>query len=116
MRIDSQMPIDTSKTTTNVQKSDKGTNMVYTVDISLQNEQKQSPKETIPNAVEKLNEILEVHNNRLKFVYHEELEEYYVEEINSQTDEVIREIPSKELLDDYYQMQKIIGNIIDKKV
>ncbi|MDM5332441.1 flagellar protein FlaG [Ureibacillus composti] len=52
----------------------------------------------------------------MKFVYHEGLEEYYVEIVDSHTDEIIKEIPSKELLDAYYQMQKIIGNIVDEKV
>ncbi|RHW39929.1 flagellar biosynthesis protein FlaG [Lysinibacillus yapensis] len=114
MRIHSQMQIDTSSTPTTLQKSDSLSKEINAAQTH-QFEQKLPKIEISSNIVDKLNEFLEVHNKNLKFVYHEGLEEYYVEIVDSQTDEVIKEIPSKELLDAYYQMQKIIGNIVDAK-
>lgn len=114
MRITSQLsPIDSPNNTAALEKNMK-------VDIHNKkddmDEQSQVSKSTLQKAVDKLNEFMEVHNNNLKFVYHEGLKEYYAEVVDSQTDEVIREIPSKELLDAYYEMQKIIGNIVDEKI
>lgn len=114
MRITSPIPtIDSLNTTASLQKNDS-----ISTDIKKDNldEQSQLPKLTLQKAVDKLNEFMEVHNNNLKFVYHEGLKEYYAEVVDSQTNEIIREIPSKELLDAYYEMQKIIGNIVDEKI
>ena len=114
MRITSQVPpIETVNNVASMQK-----NAPVNTDIKKDHsdEQSQLPKPTLKKAIDKLNEFMEVHNNDLKFVYHEGLKEYYAEVVDSQTNEVVREIPSKELLDAYYEMQKIIGNIVDEKI
>lgn len=51
----------------------------------------------------------------MKFVFHEGLDTYYAQLINTETEEVIREIPSKKVLDVFYEMQKLVGMIVDKK-
>lgn len=114
MRIVSQIPsFDSHNISESMQKNDSVN--VETKKESL-DEQSQLPKYNLQKVVDKLNEFMEVHNNNLKFVYHEGLKEYYAEVVDSQTNEVIREIPSKELLDAYYEMQKIIGHIVDEKI
>lgn len=72
-------------------------------------------KESIHQVVDSLNEIFNINNKNLKFVYHEGLKEYYVQLVNSETDEVVKEIPPKKLLDAYYEMQKLVGMIVDEK-
>ncbi|PYF07628.1 flagellar protein FlaG [Ureibacillus chungkukjangi] len=67
-------------------------------------------------AVDSINEIFEINNSELKFVFHEGLKEYFVQLVNSETEEVVREIPSKKLLDVFYEMQKLVGMIIDEKI
>ncbi|GEK31505.1 hypothetical protein KZO01_18140 [Kurthia zopfii] len=67
-------------------------------------------------AVNKMNEFMEHNNKNSKFIFHEGLGKYYVEVVDSKTNEVIKEIPPKELLDAYYEMQKLIGNIVDKSI
>lgn len=64
-------------------------------------------------ATNKLNEFMEHTNRSSKFVFHKDLERYYVEVVDTKTDEVIKEVPPKELLDAYYEMQKLAGKIFD---
>lgn len=66
--------------------------------------------------VDSINEIFEINNSELKFVFHDGLKEYYVQLVNSETEEVVREIPSKKLLDVFYEMQKLVGMIVDEKI
>ncbi|WP_245890147.1 flagellar protein FlaG [Rummeliibacillus pycnus] len=73
-------------------------------------------KEIVQLTVNKLNQFAEIQNRNSKFVFHDGLKEYYVEVVNAQTDEVIKEIPPKKILDTYYELQKIFGKIFDEKV
>lgn len=70
----------------------------------------------IQEAVNKMNEMLEVNNSSSKFMYHEGLERYYVTVVNRDTDEVVKEIPPKKLLDAFYEMQKMLGMVVDEKI
>lgn len=74
------------------------------------------PKEKLQQAVDSMNEFFEINNSELKFVFHEGLEKYYVQLVNADTDEVVREIPSKKMLDVFYEMQKLVGMIVDEKI
>ena len=73
-------------------------------------------KAKVKEAVAKMNEMLEINNNSSKFIYHEDLERYYVTVVDSQTEEVVKEIPPKKLLDAFYEMQKLFGMIVDEKI
>lgn len=66
--------------------------------------------------VDKMNQMLEVNHNATKFKYHDGLDRYYVTVVDRATDEVIKEIPPKKLLDAFYEMQKLFGMIVDEKV
>lgn len=70
-------------------------------------------KQAYQTAVNKLNEFMEYSQKNSKFVFHEELDRYYVEVVDAKTQEVIKEIPPKELLDAYYEMQKLVGKMFD---
>lgn len=67
-------------------------------------------------AVNKMNEFMEATNKNSKFIFHEGLEKYYVEIVDAMTNEVVKEIPPKELLDAYYEMQKMVGKIVDRTI
>ena|SRR5699024_4805941 len=73
-------------------------------------------KEQMETMVYKLNEFIEPLRTNLKFQLHERLNEYYVEVVNPMTDEVIKEIPPKKMLDMYADMAELMGLIIDQKV
>lgn len=73
-------------------------------------------KAKVQEAVDKMNDMLEVNNSTSKFMYHEGLERYYVTVVDRETDEVVKEIPPKRLLDAFYEMQKMLGMIVDEKI
>ena len=73
-------------------------------------------KAKVQEAVNKMNEMLEVNHSASKFMYHEGLERYYVAVVNKDTNEVVKEIPPKKLLDAFYEMQKMLGMIVDEKI
>lgn len=52
----------------------------------------------------------------LQFKYHEDLNEYYVEIVDPLTNEVIKEIPPKKMLDMYAAMTSFMGIFIDLKM
>ncbi|MBD7943030.1 flagellar protein FlaG [Psychrobacillus sp. Sa2BUA9] len=80
------------------------------------NEKEIFPKEKVQKAVDALNEFMTIQNRNSKFVMHDGLERYYVEVIDAETEEVIREVPPRKLLDAFYTMQKFLGMIIDEKI
>ena len=82
--------------------------------LSIDNSEETKTK--VQEAVDKMNEILDVNNSTSKFMYHEGLERYYVTVVNRETEEVVKEIPPKRLLDAFYEMQKMLGVIVDEKI
>jgi len=73
-------------------------------------------KDELKNIVQGLNEFLKPTFTSLNFKLHEELDRYYVEVIDQETKKVIREIPSKEILDMYAKMTEYVGLFIDEKL
>lgn len=73
-------------------------------------------KESVQQVIDSLNKFLEPNNTSLKFELHEELNEYYVTIVNNETHEVVREIPSKKILDICAAMTEFLGFVVDKKI
>ncbi|MDS9470333.1 flagellar protein FlaG [Sporosarcina pasteurii] len=65
---------------------------------------------------ESINQFLTSTDSHLKFELHEELNEYYVKIVNTKTDEVIREIPSKKLMDVHAALKEFVGLLVDQKI
>lgn len=84
------------------------------INISEMTDEKGNPTEqAYQTAANKLNEFMEHSQRNSKFIFHKDLERYYVEVIDAQSQEVIKEVPPKVLLDAYYEMQKLAGKIFD---
>lgn len=81
-----------------------------------ENTERVMPTEQAEIMVESMNNFLTSANSQLKFVFHNELNEYYVTIIDSNTDEVIREIPSKKLMDIHAAMREFVGLLVDRKI
>ncbi|WP_238601992.1 flagellar protein FlaG [Lysinibacillus parviboronicapiens] len=79
-------------------------------------EEQEISKEKLQQVVDAVNDFLETNNSSSKFMYHDGLERYYVMVVNRDTEEVIKEIPPKKLLDAFYEMQKLVGMIVDEKI
>lgn len=73
-------------------------------------------KEKLQHAVDTINEFLQINHNASKFVLHDGLDRYFVQVVDTKTEEVVKEIPPKKLLDAFYEMQKLLGMIVDEKI
>ncbi|WLR57832.1 flagellar protein FlaG [Guptibacillus hwajinpoensis] len=73
-------------------------------------------KEALVTRLKELNDFIEPAKTNLKFQLHDQLNEYYVQIIDTNTDEVLKEIPSKELLDRYAATAELLGFLVDQKI
>lgn len=80
------------------------------------NDQKQYSKEKLEQVIDGMNQFVQASNTHLKFELHDKLNEYYVTIVDDKTQEVIKEIPSKRMLDIYAEMEKHLGILVDKKI
>ncbi|MCM3403697.1 flagellar protein FlaG [Cytobacillus oceanisediminis] len=76
----------------------------------------QVKEEQVTEVIESMNKFLQASHTSLKFELHEELNEYYVTLVDEVTQEVVREIPSKKILDVYAAMTEFLGLMVDKKI
>lgn len=72
-------------------------------------------KEKTEKVINSMNDFLKASNSHLKFEFHEKLQEYYVTLVD-ETNQVVREIPPKKLLDMYAAMTEYLGILVDKKI
>src|SRR5690625_2592844 len=73
-------------------------------------------KSDVELAVNNMNDFLEPVATNLKFVFHEDLNEYYVTIGDPLTNEVVKEIQPKKMLDMYVAMAEYMGLLVDEKV
>ncbi len=79
-------------------------------------EEQEISKEKLQQAVEIVNEFLQINHSSSKFVLHDGLDRYFVQVVDAQTEQVVKEIPPRKLLDAFYEMQKLLGMIVDEKI
>lgn len=84
--------------------------------IEVNTEEQSVSKEKLQQAVDSVNEFLQLNHSASKFVFHEGLDRYFVQVVDTETEEVVKEIPPKKLLDAFYEMQKLVGMIVDEKI
>ena len=107
-------PIEKMQATLNFTTSKQDNIRQSEKNISEMTDENGKPTEqAYQTAVNKLNEFMEHTQRNSKFIFHSDLERYYVEVVDAQSQEVIKEVPPKELLDAYYEMQKLAGKIFD---
>ncbi|MFX3675303.1 MAG: flagellar protein FlaG [Paenisporosarcina sp.] len=98
----------------NVKKVDTE-NIQPTLHQSQEN-QNHLPAEKAKKMTESINSFMETTNTNLRFQFHEELKEYYVTIVDSKTNELVKEIPSKKLMDIYATMRDFLGLMVDHKI
>lgn len=69
----------------------------------------------LEKAINKANHTFEIQNRSLRFKIHERLNEVIVEVVDSETEEVIREIPPEKLLDMFANMLELAGLLVDER-
>lgn len=77
-------------------------------------EDKRPTVEEVREAVNRINETMELYRTELRFVLHEESGEIMVKVINAETQEVIREIPPEWALKIVASVKKMLGLILDR--
>lgn len=87
----------------------KQNNASYKEDISI-------AKKDVEGVVEALNEFTDPMRTNLQFKLHEDLNEYYVAVVDPLTQEILKEIPPKKMLDMYAAMATYMGVLIDEKI
>jgi flagellar protein FlaG len=116
-KVSAGFPFDVKNESTSI--GPKRTGEVKGEDKQLvsQNENgNKSKQQQLADVVKSMNDFLQPTQSHLEFEMHEKLNEYYVKIINNHTKEVIREIPSKKMLDAHAAMKEFLGLIIDKKL
>jgi len=73
-------------------------------------------KSDINKKIDSVNKFLESSQTSLKFQFHDKLNEYYVSILDSETQEVIKEIPPRKFLDMYATMMESIGFLVDHRI
>ncbi|TCS83306.1 flagellar protein FlaG [Tepidibacillus fermentans] len=73
-------------------------------------------KEQLEKEIESVNQFLKSSQTSIKFQLHDKLHEYYVQIIDENTKEVIKEIPPKKFLDMYANIMEQIGLIVDHRI
>lgn len=123
MRISGHVnPLETVSQSNTVQatsKSNATTESVEQLNTEVQasqGEEQVISKEKLKQAVDSVNEFLQANHSASKFVFHEGLDRYFVQVVDTKTEEVVKEIPPKKLLDAFYEMQKLLGMIVDEKI
>lgn len=73
-------------------------------------------KEDLEKNITGVNNFLETNYTSLKFQVHEDLDRLFVEVVDKNTQEVVREIPPRQFLDMISSMLEFVGLIVDKRV
>lgn len=82
-------------------------------DEELNEEVQRKEAEHIVNG---MNEFLKPKLTNISFELHEKLDSYYVEVVDQDTKEVVKEIPAKKILDMRAKMMEYLGLFIDEKL
>ncbi|WP_341356990.1 flagellar protein FlaG [Rossellomorea sp. y25] len=73
-------------------------------------------KEKMEDVVHGMNEFMSTSNTHLKFEFHDKLQEYYVTIVDDLTQEIVKEIPAKKMLDMHAAMTEFVGLMVDRKI
>ncbi|MFC7785931.1 flagellar protein FlaG [Rossellomorea sp. GCM10028870] len=73
-------------------------------------------KEKMEDVVHGMNEFMSTSNTHLKFEFHDKLQEYYVTIVDDRTQEIVKEIPARKILDMHAAMTEFVGLMVDKKI
>lgn len=76
----------------------------------------QLPVDQAKKMTDSMNKFLEGSNSELRFEFHEKLNEYYVTIVDPKTHEVIKEIPSRKLMDAHAAMREFNGLFVNHKI
>ncbi|NLX71088.1 MAG: flagellar protein FlaG [Clostridiales bacterium] len=118
MRVEGVSTVTTVKSIPRVQ-SEAGQIGLKKSDTSVLNDKllnKNIAQDDVLQAVKQANKALEGTNRRFEYSVHEQTKTLMIKVINSDTDEIIREIPPEKILDLIAKLWELTGLIVDEKM
>jgi len=82
---------------------------------SLEPSQKQVTEQDVQKAVQQANMEFAGMNQKIGFGYEKRLGQLYVQVLDKQTGEVVKEVPPKEFLEHQAAMKELMGLLVDRK-
>lgn len=73
-------------------------------------------REELATQIEAFNNLLQANQSHVRFTLHDGLNEYYVQVVDDKTNQIIREIPSKKMMDTVAKLYEMIGLLVDHKL
>lgn len=118
----SQSPVDgnsrtdsTDKETPEVKNDKNDISDIQNLEQKQNFESKEGDEHDVIQAIEKANKHIKVYDRRLEFSIHDSTKQIMVKVINTDTDKVIREIPSEKILDMVAHLWEVAGILVDEK-
>ncbi|MBW9151960.1 carbon storage regulator CsrA [Clostridium estertheticum] len=96
-------------------KNPENTKVSKTVEINKQPSDKENGEKEVKNAVIKINKFLEGEGTHLQYEKQDVLNQMIIKVVDNNTNTVIREIPSRKILDMVAKMCEMAGILVDKK-
>lgn len=78
--------------------------------------EKEPTKKELEDSVQRVNESLKIVNTALEISLDREVDDKVVRVLNTQSGEVLRQIPSKDFLEWEKEYAKLLGMLFDKKI
>lgn len=72
-------------------------------------------EKTVIDAIERANRAISIANRKFEFSIHEKTKQIMVKVINTDTNEVVREIPPEKILDIVAGLMELAGLIVDER-
>lgn len=100
----------------NCETTDKQQVQQQSQELPEDRENRQVSEEQIKNTIAKINKSLEAHCTKLDISFHDKTNEIMIRVVDTNTGEVIREIPSEKSLERLAMALKETGLLVDEKV
>jgi flagellar protein FlaG len=114
----SVMALDRAQDTVTVSKADRvgaGTKQNISQLTEFEKKFLHVSEKVLINAIEKANKAIAGNNRRFEYSVHEKTNEIMVKVIDTDTDEVVREIPPEKILNLYASLMEMAGLIVDER-
>lgn len=72
-------------------------------------------EKVVSEAIDKANKVISSSNRRFEYSVHKRTHEIMIKVINSETDEVVREIPPEKILDLIANLMQLAGLVVDER-
>ena len=85
-------------------------------EVKEKKEENKPSKEQVQKSINEMNDTVSALHKELHFEFHEKAERMLVEIRDIRNDEVIKEIPPKEMLDMIGRIKEVVGLLLDEKI